>query len=364
MILSLLDGRHSVMDIQAEYMRTAGELIFREAIQEVVDKLDEGLFLNNENFRSRRDEIFAEFRRSPVRAATLAGKSYDDSPQTLASEIEGFFVHEDGPGPIDRNMNEGTLKGIIAPHIDFMRGGPCFAWAYKALAEASDAEVFVIFGTAHMPTSGPFVITHKGFDTPFGVLPCERSIVEKIETEVADDLLADEFVHMNEHSIEFQAVFLKYLMQDRDDISIVPILCGSFQEMVLSGTSPIDDTRVKEFTGALGKAVGESGKRVCYIAGADLAHVGPRFGDAHPLSEGFMRLLESDDRRMLEHVENLDGDGFFRNIRDDGDRRRICGLPPIYTMLSVMRAHSGKLLKYQYSPDPEGTVSFASMAFY
>jgi hypothetical protein len=48
----------------------------------------------------------------------------------------------------------------------------------------------------------------------------------------------------------------------------------------------------------------------------------------------------------------------------DGDRRKICGLPPIYTMLSVIEADSGRLLKYQYFPDPAGTVSFASMAFY
>jgi hypothetical protein len=134
--------------------------------------------------------------------------------------------------------------------------------------------------------------------------------------------------------------------------------------MLYSGGSPIEDARVSEFTSALRKAVADSGKRVCYSAGADLAHVGPRFGDEHPISDGFLKLLESDDRRMLEHVEAVDADGFFENIRADGDRRKICGMPPIYTMLSVMEAREGRLLKYQYFPDPAGTVSFASMAFY
>jgi hypothetical protein len=95
-----------------------------------------------------------------------------------------------------------------------------------------------------------------------------------------------------------------------------------------------------------------------------LAHVGPRFGDEHPISEDFLKLLESDDRRMLKSVEAVDADGFFANIRADGDRRKICGLSPIHTMLSVMDAREGRLLKYQYFPDPAGTVSFASMAFH
>lgn len=364
LMLTLFDGMHSVADIQAEYMRADGELIFREKIEDVIKKLDDGLFLDNENFQRRREEIVNGFKESDLRPAALAGISYDASPQALASTIEEFFSHEDGPGPLDRGKGGSGLKGIIAPHIDFIRGGPCFAWAYKALAEESDADVFIVFGTAHAPTENPFVVTSKDFDTPFGRLACERSIVERIAKDASCDLFADEFVHRDEHSIEFQAVFLAYLFGNNKNISIVPILCGSFHEMLFSGATPIEDARVSEFTTALKTAVAESGKRVCYIAGADLAHVGQRFGDPHPISDGFLKLLEVDDRRMLERVEQVDADGFFMNIRADGDRRKICGLSSIYTMLSVMEAREGRLLKYQYFPDPAGTVSFASMAFY
>jgi AmmeMemoRadiSam system protein B len=364
LMLTLFDGMHSVVDIQAEYMRTGGELIYREAIEDIISTLDDGLFLDNENFHRKRDEIINDFCKSSIRPATLAGKSYDDSPEDLAAQIEAFFVHEDGPEAITPHKKGSTLKGIIAPHIDFLRGGPCFAWAYKVLAEEADADLFVIFGTVHAPTVEPFVITHKDFETPFGILECERSIVEQVEKNTSTDLMVDEFTHKNEHSIEFQAVFLNYLFRERNDISIVPILCGSFQEILLSGRQPMEDERISEFVTALKTSVADSGKKPCYIAGADLAHVGPRFGDPHPISEGFLTLLESDDRRMLERVEEVDADGFFKNIRDDGDRRKICGLPPIYTMLSVMDADSGKLLKYQYFHDPAGTVSFASMAFY
>jgi AmmeMemoRadiSam system protein B len=364
LLLSLLDGLHSVPDIQAEYMRAGGELIFRETLEEMVQKLDESLFLDNEKFCRKLADIEDEFKRADLRPPTLAGRSYDDSPEILASQIESFFAHSDGPGPMDHTKNGNDLKGIIAPHIDFQRGGPCFAWAYKELAERSDADVFVIFGTAHAHTNGPFVITRKDFETPFGVLRCERSVVEEIESATKQDLLADEFAHRGEHSIEFQTIFLSYLFRERKNVTIVPILCGSFHEMVLGRTRPDDDERVREFVEALRGALARSGKNICYIAGADLAHVGPRFGDPHAVSEGLLKLLESDDRRMLARLEEADADGFFADIMAEGDRRKICGLPPIYTMLSVMRASSGKLLKYQYWPDPAGTVSFAGMAFY
>ncbi len=363
-MLCLLDGRHSIADIQAEYMRKFGELIYREMIEDTVRKLDEALFLDSDTFHRRREQIVREFKRARIRPAMLAGKSYDVSPERLALQIDGFFTHADGPGLPARRLAKPALKGVIAPHIDFLRGGPCFAWAYKQIAEQSDAEVFVILGTAHAQTNKPFVLTYKDFETPFGTMKCDRELVKQIMNRVSYDLMEDEFVHRGEHSIEFQTTFLGYLCRERNDVSIVPVLCGSFHEMIFSRTNPSENPAVTEFVDALTETVRESRKTVCYIAGADLAHVGPRFGDRHPISDAFLRLLRADDLRMISAVEKLDAKGFFANIEADGDRRKICGLPPIYTMLSVMEAKEGKLLRYDQWADPNGTVTFASMAFY
>ncbi|MBI5115886.1 AmmeMemoRadiSam system protein B [Candidatus Poribacteria bacterium] len=362
--LTLLDGRHSLTDIQAEYMRRFGELLYKDILEDLVNKLDAGLFLDNENFHQKRRQIEDDFRKAKARQAALAGKSYSASSPELAGQINGFFTHADGPGLPDPEKKGNTLKGIIAPHIDFIRGGPCFAWGYKEVVEQSDADVFVIFGTAHAPTRLPFAVTHKDFETPFGTLPCNREFVKDIQQRAECDFLEDEFAHRAEHSIEFQTVLLSYLFKNWKRISIVPVLCGSFHEMVGSHARPRDDTRVKGFIDAIRATAASRNGKICYVAGADLAHVGPRFGDRNPISENFLRLLHADDLRMLAHLERADADGFFGNIDSDGDRRKICGLPPIYTMLSVMNAATGKLLKYQQWPDPQGTVTFASMAFY
>jgi len=62
----------------------------------------------------------------------------------------------------------------------------------------------------------------------------------------------------------------------------------------------------------------------------------------------------------------MDGEGFFSSISGERDRKRICGLPAIYTMLKVMEAKEGRLLKYgqAFTPETQSVVSFASLAFY
>jgi hypothetical protein len=65
---------------------------------------------------------------------------------------------------------------------------------------------------------------------------------------------------------------------------------------------------------------------------------------------------------MLAAVEAGDADAFYESIAKDDDRRRVCGLTPIYTFLKVL-GREGKVVKYGQAPDPNGTVTFASAVF-
>ena len=65
--------------------------------------------------------------------------------------LRSYFTHPEGPGGIPGLPKDARrLVGVVVPHIDLDRGGPIYAHAYRAVAERSDAELFVIFGTAHM----------------------------------------------------------------------------------------------------------------------------------------------------------------------------------------------------------------------
>src|SRR4029453_15459815 len=100
-------------------------------------------------FAARRRGIEEAWLAAPPRPAAPAGGAYAGDAAGLTEQIDGFFVHGDGPGAPVAPAGSGKLRGLLAPHIDFHRGGPTYAWAYRALAEHSNADLFVILGTCH-----------------------------------------------------------------------------------------------------------------------------------------------------------------------------------------------------------------------
>lgn len=370
-IVSLFDGQHSLADIQVEFMRRFGELLYKEKIQTLIDQLEEHFLLESERFRQSERKIIEEFQRNPVRPLTLERDAYEGGGEELQKAIEAYFLEPEGPGlPLSPNEhrvdNPGKLVGAIAPHIDYRRGGPCYAWAHKTIRECSPPDLFIILGTSHSPTKQPFVLTRKDFQTPWGVVETDRAFLDEIENQVPGNLYEDEFVHKGEHSIELQVTFLHALGQKGNPFMIVPVLCGSFHEAIQGDVSPMDLEGVRPFIEAMRAALGRCRKRVCLLASADLAHVGRRFGDAEAPNRFDLQALLDDDRRLLEYAERLDAEGFYDILRREKDRRRICGLPPIYTLLRLIDARVGKLLKYSQSVDQatQSAVTFASMAFF
>lgn len=365
-IISHFDGKHSMVDIQAEYMRRFGEFLFTEKIQEIIRQLDENLFLEGERFQQALRKKEEEFLRSPVREPAFSGKSYEQDPERLKTQLEGYFIRSDGPGKLGVRGEQGGLKGVIAPHIDFQRGGVCYAFSHKEIWEKSSSQSFIIFGTSHAPMRNPYCLTRKDFITPLGPLKVDQEIIHAIQSRCPYDLFKDEGVQRSEHSIEFQCVFLRYLFPEPSEIRIVPILCGSFEGAIEKGISPIELEPVWQFIEALKNSLLSKKEEVCFIASADLAHMGLQFGDREGINEYSLRVLESEDRQMLSDVERMDGEGFFSSISKERDRRRVCGLSAIFTLLKVMEAKEGKLLKYAqaFTPETQSVVTFASLAFY
>ena len=173
-------------------------------------------------------------------------------------------------------------------------------------------------------------------------------------------------MHRNEHSLELQALYLHCLFANRRNIRIVPILCGSFHEIIAKNALPQEIEELNVFIETLRTMIMEDERRICLVAGADLAHVGPQFGHSFRVSPLVMDEIKAKDLSMLDHVVKGDAAGFFEYMRRENDQRNICGLPPIYTLLRLLDNVEGKLLNYSQwrDPDGNGAVTFASLAFY
>jgi hypothetical protein len=361
-ILALFDGSRSFVDVQAEIMRQCGELVLRSQLESMVDILDEHLFLEGPRVEGERARQRAEFLGAPTRRAFLAGRSYDDEPDALAAALEADFEPPAGPGPIG-SPGDGAVTALVAPHIDFNRGGPAYAWAYRAFAEsARDADCVIVLGTAHAGLDG------HAFDTPFGPLEVDREVLDAIGRRAPGDLFAAELAHRGEHSVEFQAVWLQYLRRRRGggEQRIVPILASFAHECLARGASPEGVREVESVLDSVRSAMATVPRRYCVVAGADLAHVGPRFGDPWRVGRAELARVETDDRALLRPVVEADAEGFFAEAFRQQDRNRICGLSPIYALLRLLprgpNGH-GRLLHYGQWPDPEGTVTFTSVSF-
>jgi len=90
-VVSLFDGQHSILDIQAEYMRRFGEFLFTEKIQEIIQQLEEGLFLEGDRFQEALRQKEESFQRATLREAAFAGKSYEKNPESLMVQLEQYF---------------------------------------------------------------------------------------------------------------------------------------------------------------------------------------------------------------------------------------------------------------------------------
>jgi AmmeMemoRadiSam system protein B len=347
-------------------MRRFGDILFAEKIQQIINQLEEHFFLEGDRFREALQKKEDDFKKASIREAVFAGKSYQTDPEQLSAQLEGYFLGPEGSGLPKEGRGENRLKGVVAPHIDFQRGGFCYAFAHRSVMEESSSFRFILLGTAHSLMNQPFCLTRKDFATPLGKLETDGEFVDELQSRCSMDLFLDEGTHRNEHSIEFQSVFLRYLYPEPSPLKIVPVLCGSFHEAIERQVSPMELKPVRQFIESLQTLVSSSGEDICLVASADLAHVGHQFGDPEGIGEVGLTVLAAEDQEMLEYVERMDGEGFFSFISRERDRRRICGLPAIYTLLKVLEAKEGRLLKYgqAFTPETQSVVTFASLAFY
>lgn len=365
-LVSRMDGANTLRDIQADFFRASGEIIPSEQLEGLVEQLDEMGFLDSERYRSLRQKQDAEFLSSAVRPAHHAGSAYALDPDELRSQINGFFDHPDGPGSAPGNDGRKDLRGLIAPHIDFRRGGPTYAQAYKTLGQAAGADRFILFGTCHTPMRQRFALTRKDFETPLGVAAVDAEFVDRLAAKLPGDYFLDEISHRGEHSLEFQAVMLKYVLAEPQDFKIVPVLVGSFHDICENGKTGAENEEIEAFIRAVHDSIGESGGKTFVLAGADLAHVGRRFGDASGPSEVSMKRVEREDLEFLNLITGGDAEGLFRVIAADGDSRRICGFPPIYMAMRTLRTCRGELLQYRQWTDFESgaAVTYAALALF
>jgi AmmeMemoRadiSam system protein B len=352
-LLALCDGTRDVSGLRASLGIRYGLRVGPSTLEQLVAALDEALLLDNDRFVQAREQALAAYRQAPLRPPASTGRSYPADADELRRLLDGYLEVTDA-----ETINPGDIRGLVSPHIDFARGGSVYAAAWKhAAGAAREADLVVLLGTDHYGDS-LLTLTRQHYSTPLGALPTAQEVVDALVEAIGpDEAFAGELIHRTEHSIELAAVWLHHV-RDGQPCEMVPILCGSFGKFLWGESEPEQEPAFSALADALNQAT--AGRRVLVVAAADLAHVGPAFGGS---PQGLMERarLHSDDDELVERMCAGDAEGFFAAIKRESNRHNVCGLPPIYIALRLLRPVTGKQVAYHQCPADENGTSSVSV---
>jgi hypothetical protein len=368
--LALADGMKTVEEIFSTGLASVVAGNSSPSGAEVADlfqKLDDLHMLDNDRYRQETQRKLDEYRSAEFRLPALEGKAYPDDPDELLDYFESF-----APGvPTKASLSAQPLKAIVSPHIDYERGGDTYAEIWRRAApDLADVELAVIFGTDHHGAGPRLTLTRQSYATPWNILPTDTELVGKLarvldrDTAVKNHPFADEFNHIGEHSIELASVWLNWAIGDQAT-RVLPVLCGSLSDYVRDegqrrAESPAGHSQIADAMGLLQQVAAH--RKTVFVAAADLAHVGPAFGDDAPAGPESRSGVEASDRSLMEAVACGDSERFLNTVRESSDRTRVCGLAPIYMTLLAAGRGEGEWLGYRQCPADEQDASFVSIA--
>lgn len=369
-ILQFFDGRHSLAEIRAEFLKALGAPLPERKLHELIAALEQAHFLESESFQNYKRAQERHMLAQPVRPAVHAGASYPAEPEALRQRLDSFYRAGAGLPALQKAVNGvAAVKGLVAPHIDLRVGGACYTYAYHALAGSALADVYVILGTGHGGLYNCYSCLRQDFATPLGTVRHDVAFIAELARRHAYDLFSEPLPHRTEHTIEFQTVFLQHLCGGRKDFTIVPILCSYAYPMLTDEHFARERKIIAAFAAALREtaaACEAAGRRVCLIASVDFSHVGPRYGEEQSPDASFLQRVNEADFQLIDAITAIDAGAFVETTARLRDRYRVCGFAPIHTLLAATSAKKGKLLKYEQGrvDDNQSVVSYASLALY
>ncbi|GBE29469.1 MAG TPA: AmmeMemoRadiSam system protein B [Bacteroidetes bacterium] len=368
-ILANLDGQLNAVEISEIVERNHALKVEPTQILSMAEMLENASLLHSDSFLQHRTEIEEKYRQETIRESIMAGSGYPDNPADLTAVLR---LYEESAPPQDfapaKPLANKRLLGMLAPHIDYQRGGKSYGRLYKQLSTmlppAEDGPLLVaIIGVAHNGAVEPVVACAKDFRTPFGLMKYDRQAVKVLREHLGESVFHEEYVHKSEHSVEIQIPWLQHLLKDRE-VTILPLLAGLL-DSTSNGNTPHNIDGVDKALAALRSVEKAHDGPVLWLASVDFAHIGPSFGDPDKISDKDCSAVERRDMKALDYIQNADAEGWWKELMSDGNARRVCGINATYLALSMLKGRKGRILDYQQalSEDRLTMVSHAAAVF-
>ena len=344
-LLARLQGEKSL----AEVAESVGAQ--PDQIRPIVEALDEvGLLWGPTAARlekEKRDAIEAEGRLPKGAAFTLGSEA-----EACRTQLEQWLDETEDPEV------EGEIRAIVAPHLDFGRGWPIYASAYRGLSGTPTPDRVVVLGTNHFGIGDGVVLTEWGFRSPLGEVETDAALQADLKERFADRAIADQLDHVGEHSIQLHLPWIQHLF------GAVPVI-GALIPDPLSDLIEDDGKRVgaDEFIDGLRAALDAAGGRTLVVASSDLSHVGPQFGEPRKVDEERRGQVETHDREMLKRFLEAEPSEFLETVEWNRNPTRWCSVGNMVATKRLVSPKRTELIDYRQAVDDQGValVSAAAM---
>lgn len=343
-LLLLLDGKHTLEDVQKEISKHFKKEIPLEEIKKIIEFLDDKGLLWSKKFEEIKNKAYEKWLSLRVRPMAHANQAYPLSP------AEAKFFVEDILKLAKEDTSSNPPKVLIAPHIDLRLGARGFAESYSRFKIPTGARI-IILGVGHH-LDYPFSVLTKDIATPFGIVRNDKGGFFYLANSKKIQLFPDHMAHKLEHSIEFQLLFLHYLL--KDEFVVLPILMGPLVTLIQN------EKLVKDLAIALSELIDD---QTYIVLGIDFCHLGLRYGD--PFSASFehgQKAIEL-DKKLIELSFNGNSKELLELIKEN-EKMKICGNSCLYLLSLILEniKLKGNCEIYYQDVIPFGQGSVVSIA--
>ena len=241
------------------------------------------------------------------------------------------------------------IVGIVAPHLDYGRGWPVYAAAYRGLVGLDRPDRVVVLGTNHFGIGDGVVMTSWGFDSPLGPVATDEALQERLAARLGDRAIADQLDHIGEHSIQLHLPWIQHVFGD------VPVV-GALVPDPLVPLIEDDGKRIgtDEFLDVFAEELDAAGGRTFFIASSDLSHVGPQFGEPRPVDADRRSQVETHDREMLKRYLDADPSEFIETVEWNRNPTRWCSVGNMAAAKRLAKPARTELIDYRQAMDDQG----------
>lgn len=352
-LLQACDGETTFNDLaHASSVDPEGVEIMR--VRAFIEELSSLGYLEGEGFLARQLAVEAAWDARSERPTVCAGTTYPAEPTEAAEFFTTVLGLPSGSSHSAGDDSHDYPRAVLVPHIDYRVAPHVYAPGFLPLAN-HPAELVIAIGTSHYWSDDAFILTTKDYQTPFGSVPTDTTVVDHLRRTLPGVAQSD-VAHRPEHSLELHITALKHLWGDKP-FRVVPILVT----MEACASSDVLGRAVA----ALRDAVAASGVEAVWCISGDLAHVGRKFGDAEP-AETLIDTVREADAAVLRHLEQADVLGYDAEISATDHQFRICGYAPTIVALHALTPTRGTVAAYDvwHETETASAVSFASVVFH